>query len=818
MLVVFSVLLRALELLALLPFRILHVLLDRVAFNPRLGPLRYVAGAGIVYLSLALLLVYVLAPIRGAVGHYTLGEKLHYDAERWLATAIYDVRGSFVGTFDPRLDSLRDVNYTSEAIDLGDYVANPDHKSIPVREVPDHYWQCLVYHEDRNLGGVLNPFGIDLPGVLKIPFSTVRRSIAAKRLVLGVGGSTLAMQFVRVIYKTPPGVHEGALVKLKRKLGEWWLAPVVYRELTEGGDNTALKQWAANHLWLAQRTGGSPLHGIELASRIVFGKETADLSIAEQFVLASAVNRPIILMEGSERLNAVRLDRWRYLTEVRARTCAQKLIEDEALQKQVVFDLFAMAAGPPDPKIRPKLQEALDKYAPALAHTAQANPVIRANALMPAARYGIREEMKQRYGFAWRDHVRGITTTFDAVSNLAFGEAARQRLAEVDAKYADKIDAGFTLDPAKVTDERPSPGVIVVAANAAGEIVRYFEQGETASYFGSPFARETATGYYDSGRESRMVASTGKIIAAIAIANTLRDTPQSLYLDAKAPAQGLETCAKGEEHHGRRALVAFACSLNDPLMRRTAQVGQARVHKLIDELGFNMPPTNADGSGTPPSTAVVLGQVAAAPRRVHHLAGIVLASLIGRGATPLQAPTLIKRYDFTEVDAHAEPIVGRVTPNKIIRTAGRGFIRSVLQGPLCYEAGGKPTGTLKDLSGWCATRRPGVKLHFAKTGTQVTEDVDATVDAWITGGLQFTNGAAYSYVVVVGTGSAREPWARNLHAAQVAVPLLHALLTDLEAEAMGRKRGPSPPANAKTPGPAASAKKTPKLTANEPAR
>ena len=99
MLVVFSVLLRALELLALLPFRILHLLLDRIAFNPRLGPLRYVAGAGILYVCLALLLVYVAAPIRGAIGHYTLGEKLHYDAERWLATAIYDARGSFVKTF-----------------------------------------------------------------------------------------------------------------------------------------------------------------------------------------------------------------------------------------------------------------------------------------------------------------------------------------------------------------------------------------------------------------------------------------------------------------------------------------------------------------------------------------------------------------------------------------------------------------------------------------------------------------------------------------------------------------------------------------------
>ena len=792
MLGLIRVLLRSLELVALLPFRILQIVLDGVAFNPRLGPLRHVASAAIAYTLLAIFLVYVFAPIRGAIGHYTQGDKLHYDAERWLATAIYDARGSFVGTFDPRLDSLRDVNYSSEAIDLGDYVANPDHKSIPVREVPESYWQCLVYHEDRNLGSLLNPFGIDLAGVLKIPFSTVRRSIAAKRIVVGVGGSTLAMQFVRVIYKTPPSQHEGAMTKLKRKVGEWWLAPVVYRELTEGGDNRELKQWAANHLWLAQRTGGSPLHGIELTSRIVFGKEAADLSVAQQFVLASAVNRPIILLEGSERLNAVRMDRWRYLTEVRARTCAEKLIKDEALQKEVLFELVAMAAGPPDPKIKPRLQDALDKYAPGLALPAQANPVVRANALLPAARYGLREEMKQRYGFGWRDHVRGVTTTFDAARNLAFADSVRAKLAEVDARYTSKIDAAFTLDPAKISAERRSPDVIVAAANAKGEIVRYFEQGENAAYFGSPFAREAATGLYDARRESRMVASTGKIIAAIAIANTLRDTPQSVYLDKQAPAQGLEGCGRGSESHGRRALTAFACSLNDPLMTRTAQVGQARVKRLIDQLGYTMPPTNADGSGTPPSTAVVLGQVAAAPRRVHQLAGVVLASLIGRGASPLPMPTLVKGYDFTSLDEDgAGDAPGSVVPNKIIRAGARPLVQALLQAPLCYEAGGRPTGTLKDLSGWCARRHPGVKLHFAKTGTQVTEDISATVDAWITGGLQFSNGAAYSYVVVVGTGSSSAPWAHNLHASQVAVPLVDALLKDLEAEATGKKQ-PAP--------------------------
>ena len=313
------------EFVAVVPRRILRFAMNAVAFNPKLGPLRHVATFSVLYVLFALLLVYVVAPIRGYTGQLTMQGKLGYDAERWLATAIYDPKGNFVGTFDPRMDSLRDVNYTEKAIELGDYTANPDHKSIPVREVPEQYWKCLSYHEDRYLGGLLNPFGIDLTGVLKIPYTTITRSIALRRPSLGVGGSTLPMQFARVIYKTPPSRSEGGFTKLKRKLGEWWLAPVIYRELTKGGDDTRLKQWAANHIWLAQRTGGQPLHGVEVTSRIVFGKEAKDLTTAEQFVLASAVNKPIILLEGNDKLNEVRLDRWRYITEVRARTCAEKL-------------------------------------------------------------------------------------------------------------------------------------------------------------------------------------------------------------------------------------------------------------------------------------------------------------------------------------------------------------------------------------------------------------------------------------------------------------------------------------------------------------
>lgn len=807
MLFLFRLLARLRELAIGIPMRIVSLFCEGVAFNPRLGPLRHVAVAAVAYVVFAVLLVYVVAPLRGYAGHYLLGEKLRYDAERWLATAIYDAPGSFVGTFDARLDSQRDVNYTDAAIDVGDYTANPDHKSIPVREVPPYYWQCLVHHEDRYIGTWRNPFGIDLPGVLKIPYSSLARSVALKRPSLGVGGSTLPMQLVRVIYNTPPHAGEGAMTKLSRKLSEWWLAPVVYHELTRDGSDTMLKQWAANHIWLAQRTGGAPLHGVELTSRVVFGKDSSELTMAEQFVLASAVNKPIILLKGDARLNEVRLDRWRFIVEVRARVCAEALISDEGQKKDVLFELIAMAGGPPDPKVKPRLQDALDRHAPQVARRAVANPVVRANALMPSARFGLREEMKEAYGFAWRDHVRGVTTTFEAASNLAFHNKIDVALAKIDAAVRAKVDSRYTLDPARTDDGRIMPTVTVVAANEKGEIVRYYESGETAPYFGATVARSGETGLYDPARDPRMIASTGKMLAAIAIANSGRDSAASLYVDTAAPDRGLETCAKGNGRYGRRAIVAFACSLNAPLLNRTALAGQARMRGLIDGFGFTMPPRDAAGSDTPPSTAAVLGQISGSPRKVHHMSAVILAALIGRGATPVREPTLIRRYDFTDVNEKRDgsfDVRDPIIPNRLIKRRAAPLLRALLSAPLCYTAGGKPTGTLKSLAQWCPARRGGLRLHFAKTGTQVTADPDATVDVWTTGGLQFANGAAYSYVVLVGTGSGQQPWARKIHAADVAAPLLEVLLEDLAGHARENPKPGLLPPKAAPPKPVAS--------------
>ena len=396
---------------------------------------------------------------------------------------------------------------------------------------------------------------------------------------------------------------------------EWWLAPVIYHELTRGGDDTPLKQWAANHIWLAQRTGGAPLHGVEMTSRIVFGKEAKDLTIAEQFVLASAVNKPIILLAGNDKLNEVRLDRWRYITEVRARTCAEQLIEDEARAEagRVRADQPRGRSARPAASSR-SCRRRWRRYAPALAKRAQANPTIRANALMPAARFGMREEMKQAYGFGWREYVRGVTTTLDVVENLAFHERIKAQLAKLDTAAPGKINPGFTLDPAKVAPAATArcPTSIVVAANAQGRDRALLRGRRNRLLFRLAVrARSPTTGRYDAGaRGPRMIASTGKILAAIAHRQRGPRPADTLYLDRAAPAAGLEGCDKGggRDRAGRRAIVAFACSLNRPIEWRAAQLGQARMRRLIDGFGFNMPPATSgrrrhaalDGGGARP--------------------------------------------------------------------------------------------------------------------------------------------------------------------------------------------------------------------------
>lgn len=780
---------------------VVRVIVNIIEIYPRIpAALRYVVTPFATYLIFAVFLVYVFAPVRGWVGAKWHQDELRYASERWLATALYDANGAFVGTFDPRLDSQRDVNFTGRPITLAkdNYVASPDHKSIPAQDVPPHYWACLQYQEDRYIGTALNPFGIDLAGVLKIPYTMVVRSMSGGGLRLGAGGSTLSMQLVRAIYKLTPHSGEGVSGKLSRKFWEWWYAPVVYAVLTPDGNLEPFKRWTANHLPLAQRTGGQPLYGVEQTARVVFGKAARDLSIAEQYVLAAAVNHPIILLEGSERLNKVRLSAWRRITKGRAHHCAVSLIKNDSEKVGVITELDEMGDGPPDPKVSQNIARTLKHFAPDFADRAEANPILRSNVLVPAARYGARRELESLFGYDWRNYVRGVTLTLNVEQNLQFRNKVQVALPKLQQKYRKVINPAYSLDVQSVRGNanfsQSIPDVVIAAANEKGEIVRYYESRDTASYFGSWSAIDRETGRYEAERETRAVASVGKMLAAVAISNQGKDTLDSVYVDSQAPAAGLESCRRnGSLRRGRRAEVAFACSLSNPLERRLARIGQRTSKRLIHTFGFTLPPAPDPILATPASTAIVRGLMSGSPRTVHRMAGVVLAAVTGRRSQKVPLPSLVRRFDRTisgSLDDGTNQTVDVLVPSKIIRASAQGRLKAFLSAPLCYQRKGRRYGTLKTLSHWCATRRNDVRVHFAKTGTQVTLDADATVDVWVAGGIQFSNGKSYSYVVLVGTGNTSQPWAREVHAAQIAAPLAEVLLKDLRGLALGGKSTP----------------------------
>lgn len=770
---------RLLEALITAPLRAVRLLFSVLIFNPRLGRMRVLTGLLAGYVIFGLILVYPFAFFRGLAGQAWIGDALDYANERSLGTAIHDSGGRFVGIFDPVLDSEEDFNYTGSPIALPGYIAYPDHKSLHVSAIPEDYWRCLSFHEDRYIRTIWNPWGIDLMGYLKIPVTSVQRSIAEGGLKFGAGGSTIPMQLARIFFKTPPSPSETPFEKIERKFKEWWLAPVIHRQLTRGSDLTELKRWAANHFPLAQRTGGAPLYGVEQTGLILFGKPSSELTRAEQYVLAAAVNQPVILLRGGEKLNRYRMATWRRIASERAGVCADNLITDVAEREAVIAELTALSDAPPDPKTPADIAAAMEELAPDAAAPASASPVRRANALAPSAKYGVRDEIRNEFGYGWRAHVRGVNMTLDVTRNLAFREKILDTLAAMQRQHSSRINPLFTLDPAlaKPSDGTRMPDIVVAAADRGGNILRYYESNRTAAYFGSSLGRDPASGKYDPARESRFIASVAKMAAAVAIANEGSDASDTGYLDMNAPETGLESCRRGSERRLRRADVAFACSLNEPIEWRMRQVPDSDLRDIVKAFGLTRPD---DGPGL--AKGLTVGQIAASPRTVHRMSGAVLAALTDEtGAIPdIVTPSLLRGIDRTapsgESDASAKGFANPVRP------AARDTLAALLSAPICNRY-----GTLRHVGDWCAERRDDVRLHFAKTGTRGTGASDPsaydTVDLWVSGGIQFATGPAFSYVIMIGTGNPSSPWARDLYAGSVAEPLIRVLLEDLAGRA-----------------------------------
>ena len=273
---------------------------------------------------------------------------------------------------------------------IGGYIANPDHKSIP----------CARCRSTTGTASSITRTG-HRRAAQSLRHRPLRRTQDPSRLC-----SVDRAQAAEPRHRRLDAAHAVRARDLQYAAGPATkAAPPSSAQVRNGGwprssiasstrrRRTPLKQWAANHIWLAQRTGGTPCTAWRSQPRGVRqGGEGA--TVAEQFVLASAVNKPIILLPATS--SSTRSGSTAGATSPR---CGQHLRREADRGRGRAEPRHLRARQPggrsPRPACQAELQEGLEAHAPTLAQRALANPVIRANALMLAARFGLREEMNR---------------------------------------------------------------------------------------------------------------------------------------------------------------------------------------------------------------------------------------------------------------------------------------------------------------------------------------------------------------------------------------------------------------------------------------
>lgn len=143
--------------------------------------------------------------------------------------------------------------------------------NVPIGRIPAHVRQAFIATEDRRF---LEHHGVDLRGVA--------RSVVRNVQSLGVreGFSTITMQAARNAF-----IDEHAALRrsLGRKLIELRLAALIERAL----DKDAILALYLNEIYL-----GNGVHGVEAASRDLFGKGVRDVTVGEAAMLAALAKGP----------------------------------------------------------------------------------------------------------------------------------------------------------------------------------------------------------------------------------------------------------------------------------------------------------------------------------------------------------------------------------------------------------------------------------------------------------------------------------------------------------------------------------------------
>jgi penicillin-binding protein 1B len=182
----------------------------------------------------------------------------------------------------------RIASVTGDGATLASYALEPEpltndaamktgqREALSYGDIPPVLAHAILSIEDRRF---FEHGGLDLFGITRALVSWGEAAGGGEQ-DLKQGGSTITQQLVKNTYLTPERT-------LRRKFNEAVLASVLERRLSKE-DILALY---CNEIYLGQR-GSVAVRGVAQASRVFFGKELKDLSLAEAATIAGMIQSP----------------------------------------------------------------------------------------------------------------------------------------------------------------------------------------------------------------------------------------------------------------------------------------------------------------------------------------------------------------------------------------------------------------------------------------------------------------------------------------------------------------------------------------------
>ena len=620
-------------------------------------------------------------------------------------------------------------------------------------ELPEHWWRLLLAIEDGNRGRWFHVLGVDLKALFR---AALKRD--------GSGGSTVEMQLVKTVKMD---TDRRTVIRKIRDI----LHAAVLNRYFAGQDAGELATWYATHVPFIKGN----FHGLEVAAWTLFNKPAAELSLAQQALFAAAVRHRIHRSRRQPTAWArVKRRAAGALHAVAARGCPdapdRRCFTADALTRALA-ELEAMRYPSMEQRNLPQCLVERWQY---MASDRFSDPSGRAMALSHGELVQAIQEVRERYAddqgqVPWHDIARVHLTT-GAAENCAVKEeveAAKKRLAD----HRNIEDSYLTA----------------ALADAEGRIRYFYANGKAPLYHGVPRAE---SGRYDLRRETRTIASIGKVVAAILFARE-GDRPWTRYRErprARSDGSPFRNAGGDTGNRSKRvtAQAAFARSNNLAIMSRLDEVERtaAQLDDYLRLWGFGRcePQLETDPRAHLTS-AIALGTICGSPRTYHRLIQSVAVALLGNPvdrdvcSPHIVERVLIRRQRSFSTDTSVAarwPTCTRLA-GRMFRGAtrtGPRFIRSVLGGVVEDGTASASLGT------YAASKHDAVRWHIAKTGSVNVGRTQETKEANLVGALS-VQGGVFSYALQMGPSGDARALARRFGGGTAAVlirPMLAALV------------------------------------------